>query len=384
MTKTSLRAATMAIGVGFAILLTGCGTFFVDPNSPTTPPGSSTADYVYVVNSNSTVSEFTLDSGLTAISGSPFTPGTPLSSASSVVVNPTNSYVFVGGNGGILSYAIGSTGALSTVTNGAVVETANFVSLAVSPNGSYLIGLDNLENAVWVFSIDTTQGVLTKLSSVALPVSVTTAAARSLAVSPNGTLVAVSLGSSGDDVFTFDQTTGAMSTAVTSSVNPPAVGYTDVALAFDPTSGFLLIGRGGPAAGTSQILSYAVSTAGILGAVTTYSPGNDPYALLVETSGNYLYSANKGDGTVSAFGLAAGALTTVAGSPYKGEVGVTALAEDINNKYVVAASTGGTQDLTVYALDALTTGALDPVATSLNGSGVAGSVAVAATHPQAQ
>jgi hypothetical protein len=61
---------------------------------------------------------------------------------------------------------------------------------------------------------------------------------------------------------------------------------------------------------------------------------------------------------------------------------VTSLALDNSGKYVIAAGSGGsgTTDLTLYEFDALNAGQLDAVATYANGSGAAGSVAVAATH----
>jgi len=387
MKKSGLKRGVRAAGLGVAGLLlsevlTGCNGFFVDPNTGTTTTGSSTADYAYVVNADSTVSEFVVGSAtLTAISGSPFTPGTPLSSASSVVVNPSNAFVFVGGDGGVLAYTIGSTGALTQVSGGGVTEVGNFVSMAVAPNGEWLLALDDIDNVLWVFSINTSTGALTASGATyQLSVAAATDAARAVAVSPNGGLVAVAIGGGGDDVFTFNESTGVL--ASTSAVNAPASGYTDAAVTFDSTSTHLLIGRGGPTSGASQILSYAVSTAGILGTLNTYTSGNDPYGLLVDATGAYVYAANKGDGTVSGYTLTSGALKALTSSPFTSEAGVTALAEDINDKYVIAASTAGTYDLTLYALDALSAGQLDAVATVANGSGTTGSVAVAATHPQ--
>jgi len=72
-------------------------------------------------------------------------------------------------------------------------------------------------------------------------------------------------------------------------------------------------------------------------------------------------------------------LTALASSPYTSGDEVTALAEDTGKKYVIAASAGGTPDLTMYAFDALTAGQLDAVATSANGGGT-GSIALATTH----
>ncbi len=392
-TKVWWRAAC-AVGISAGMLLTGCNGFFVHPSdgSGGTTTGSSTADYAYVVNSNGSVSEFVIGaSTLTAVSGSPFVPGSPLSTASSVVVNPTNAFVFVGGSGGVISYSIATTGALSVVSGGTITETANFASMVMSPNGDWLLALDNEYNQIYIFSVNTSTGVLTLSTKYQLSIPYATAAARMIAISPNGGLVAVAFGTEGDQVFTFDEasTSGALSSAPSSSVNPPASGYSDDSVAFDSTSGYLLVGRGITTGGlSSQLLSYTVSATGVLGTDATYPVGADPYGLLVDNTGGYLYSANRGDGTVSGYTLATGALTQLSSSPYKSGGGATALAEDINSKYVLVAAVGSATtpgddaDLTLYAIDALTPGQLDPVATSANGSGASGSVAVATTHPQ--
>ena len=109
-------------------------------------------------------------------------------------------------------------------------------------------------------------------------------------------------------------------------------GYSDDSVAFDATSGYLLVGRGITSSGSSSILSYGVSSAGILANDTTVTPGQDPYWLLVDATGDYVYSANRGSGTVSGFSIASGTLTAVASSPFAGEAGVTALAEDIKQQ----------------------------------------------------
>ena len=124
---------------------------------------------------------------------------------------------------GVLSYAIGSTGALTQVSSGGVTEIGNFVSMAMSPNGEWLLALDNINNVVWVFAANTSTGVLTASGSTyQLKVAELTAPARQIAMSENGDLVAVAIGVGGDEVFTFNETSGALVSA--SSVNAPGGG----------------------------------------------------------------------------------------------------------------------------------------------------------------
>ena len=373
-----------------ASLLTGCANFFVKPGTVNPPgastgAGSATSDYVYVLNSNATVSEFVVGTGkLTAITGSPFAVETPLSTAASITVTPANSFVYVGGTGGILGYSIGTRGALTLTMSRGVTEQANYSSLAVAPNGQYLLALDNLNNVIWVFSINLSTGALTPVNATyPLNVSAVAAPARMIKISPNSDVVAVAEGTGGDDVFAFNQFTGVLTPE--SSVNAPASGYTDLSVAFDTTSTHLFIGRGITAAGNSQVLSYNLPTTGVIGSfVGSYATGTDPYAVLIDATNTYVYTANRGDSTVSGYTVASGGLTAISGSPYASGGGAIALVEDITGKYILAAAAASTSgaDLTLYSFDVTVPGKLNAVATSQNGSGVSGSLAMAATHPQ--
>jgi 6-phosphogluconolactonase (cycloisomerase 2 family) len=69
--------------------------------------------------------------------------------------------VWVGGDGAISSYTIGSTGALTLAASQAGAATANFVSLETSPDGQWLFALDSITFTVYVFKINTSTGSLT-------------------------------------------------------------------------------------------------------------------------------------------------------------------------------------------------------------------------------
>jgi 6-phosphogluconolactonase (cycloisomerase 2 family) len=324
---------------------------------------------------------------LTAVSGSPITLPTNLAAASVTVSRP-DTYVYVGGDGAIEAYGIGTGGALTYASD--VTENADFVSLDTSPNGDYLFALDASNNEIWVFAINTSTGALTVQGSQYplqvgnTRVSAATAPGKMLRVSPDGALIAVAIGVAGDEVYTINETNGFL-TPVT-GVNAPPSGFTDDSVAFDGTStvaeSHLFVGRGITAAGSSTILSFAVtpSTGALSATATTYATGADPYALLVDLTSGFLYAADRGANQVDGYTLANGALTPLVSSPFTSGDEVTALAEDNGKKYVIAASAGGSSDLTMYAFDALTPGQLDAVATSLNGSGQAGSFALATTH----
>ncbi len=385
MTRDLVRRGVGAAALGGAVLLAGCGSFgdgfFQNPTSGgTTTTGGG--DYVYSVNSDSTISAFSVGSGaLTAISGNPISPG----SAFSATVSRADTYVFVGGSTAIYCYAIGSGGALTEQTSGGYGGSVvtDYIAMDTSPNGDYLAALSQVagtEPVLNIFSINTSTCLLKLQTSVSIPLSnTTTLVTSSLHFSPNGALIGVALGENGDYIFPFTQTSGAVGT---SSYLALATNTEDNYLLFDPTNTYAYIGRYGLSAGTGSVVTYTVSSSGALTELSSVSSGNGVKSLVLNSAGTDLYTANFSDNTISGYSVASGALKALTGSPYDGSAGVTSLALDNSGKYVIAAGSGGsgTTDLTLYEFDALNAGQLDAVATYANGSGAAGSVAVAATH----
>lgn len=385
MMKNLVKRGVGAAALCGAMLLTGCGSFgsgfFQNPGSTTTT-STSGSDYVYSVNSDSTISAFAVGSGaLTAISGNPVSPG----SAYSVTVSRADTYVFVGGATAIYCYAIGSTGALTEQTSGGFggSTVTDYIAMDTSPNGDYLAALSQItgtDPVLNIFAINTSSCLLTLQASVTIPLTSTAAlVTSSLQFSPNGAFVGMSLGPNGDYIFPFTETTGALGTASYLSL---ASDIEDNYLVFDPTSAYAYIGRYGLTAGSGSVVTYSVSSAGGLTLLSSAASGNTVKSLVLNSTGTNLYTANFSANTISGYSVATGVLTAITGSPFTSSAGVTSLAIDNTGKYVIAAASGGTgtTDLTLYEFDALNTGQLDAVATYANGSGTAGSVAVATTH----
>jgi 6-phosphogluconolactonase (cycloisomerase 2 family) len=406
------------VGLGLTVLLTGCAGFFVDPSAGNGLPGSSggstgsggatpsiTGDFVYTVNNANSMSGFAVGtSALTSL----FTPiglPYPLSSGSSIAITRDNTLLFVGGNGGLVSYNISSSGTLTAVSGGATVEQANFISMATSPDGKWLLALDNESNVIYVFSIEYTNRIANYQNQYTINIGGTvissaTSPARSLAISPDGTMVAVAVGTSGDEVYSFNTSTGVL-TGVT-AVPAPGAPYIDDSVAFDGSfnasagtataSTHLFIGRGLIASGESEIVTYGVN-AGTLSGTPTATIGagqnvdeQNPYQLLVDPTGAYLYSANRASvtSTISAYSLAAATsvLTPLANSPFTSGIQLTALAEDNSKTQLLAAAAGGSPDLTMYTFSTVAGagGQLTQTTTASNGTTTAGIVALATTH----
>ncbi len=375
-------------------MLAGCGDFFPPLTSTSATGTSSSGDYVYVVNNQGAASSLfgyvVGSSVLTAISGLPATFQSGFS-ARSVVVTPGNGFVYVGGNGEIQCFSIGTAGVLTAVAAGNVQATANFVSLTASVDGKWLLGLDSGANtglpSVYVYGVNTSTGALTLTTSVqvispganANPAPVI--AANTIAISRNNGVVAVTLGTAGAVVYAFDDGTGALVSSSTSPTNVYNSGtaYAYNGVVFDVNSAYVYFAQTAISGTGSGVVGYPVTGLGVLGNVLNLaSSGSGPGPLVEDASGSYLYVGNRTDSTLTGFTASSGALTALASSPFGASPAVVALTRDNSTKYLVGVGSGGSNDVTLYALDAISPGKLDAVAVAATGS--LGTTAVAATH----
>ena len=373
-----------------ALALTGCG-FFPPLTSTTTTTQSTTGDYAYVVNSttNALYGYVVGSSVLTAISGSPITLETGLA-VRSVVVTPNNGFVYVGGNGAINCYSIGTGGVLTAVTAGNTQATANFVSLTASVDGQWLLGLDSglLTGvpSVYVYGVNTSTGALTLATTVQVispgasfsPAPVV--AANTIAISRNNGVVAVTLGTAGAVVYPFNDSTGALTATAAVNVFNTANAYSYNGVVFDVNSAYVYFSQTAIAGTGSGVVGYSVTPSGALGTtpLALAASGGGPAPLVEDSTGGFLYVGNRTDGTLTGYSVSSGALTALASSPFSSSPTITALTRDNGTKYLIGVGSGGGNDVTLYALDAITAGKLGAAAVASTGS--VGSVAVAATH----
>jgi 6-phosphogluconolactonase (cycloisomerase 2 family) len=377
---------TAVLGVVTLCWTTGCAGFWVAVGNSSGGSTSTTNDYVYVANANSTsttktmtLAGFAVGTGtLTAIPGSPYTlPFYP----TAVAVNPANTIVFVAGNSEILAYAIQSDGSLSTLNGGGAVGYAAVASMDISPDGQWLIALDQNNITMDEFEVNSTTGLLTAvLPLTTYPVLTgATTIARAVKFSPNGDYLFAALGTAGYVVYTFNTSSGALTTPLTplSLVS----GTSANALAVSPNSQYLYVAMSGTGGG---LAAYTIS--GSNGALTSvsgspFTAGTQPFSVVVNNAGTGVYLANRGDNTISEFGTTANSSSQL---PTLGTIAsgsaVTALAVDNSGDYLLAAANGGSADLTMYSYDSTTVGKLDFSTSATTGTDPTGPVAIATTH----
>jgi 6-phosphogluconolactonase len=385
--------------------LTGCSNFFVPENTSGGGGGggSTTGNSVYVANSvRSSLAGFSVvpavpataetatapavaavPATLTSITGLPVALGYQ---ALAMAVTPTNTFLYVSGATGIHLYAINSNGSLTIPTANPIPAGVFAQSMAISPDGQWLIALDGTTQVLDVFQINTVTGALTSSTmtpTAAYAIKFGVWSPTTVRMSPNGLWIFAALGTGGDAVFSFNTSTG--SAVLSTMLNAPTTTTSDFGLTVDPKSAYLYIARSGTQGGVAV---YSIGSNGVLVPVngSPFAAGTGTYDVVLDSTGTYVYAANRSDGTISGYTIVPGTttaglkLTPLSGSPYASGGGVQSLGFDTTGKYLLAAAIAGPPDLTLYQLDAAVPGQLDSVTTKATDTDPAGASALVLTH----
>ena len=354
--------------------LTGCGNFFSKDTSTDTGSGTGTSttsgvNRAYILTSAAeTISGFTIGAGtLTAVPGNPLTDSFAPQAAA---VTPNGNYLYAAGPGNLNVYTIASDGSL---TQGTAAYLATVVSLAISPDGQWMFGLDTLNQVLDEWQINS-DGTLTTLTPVSYSFAGGVFAPRSLTIAPSGGLIFATLGTAGEVGFTLNTSTGvAVQTQTLAALNTQT---SDSALAVNAASTLLFLARSGTSGGLSV---YSIGANGTLTEVSgsPYSIGSGATSIALEGTGTYVYVANRSDSTISGFLIATGGvLSALTGSPFAAGSQVSSIGFDTTGKYLVAAALGGSPDVALYGLDAAVPGKLDSLATESLGTSPGASLVV--------
>lgn len=390
-----LGRVAVAMGIWALSLTIGCGNFWVYPGSLNNST-SSTGDYVYVANaptngSTPTLAGFVVGTGtLTAVSGSSYSLAFV---PTAVAVNPANTMVFVAGTNGLYgfvnSYSIGTGGVLTLLMSNNL-GSASMVSIDVSPDGKWLLGLDANGFLVNQAIVDEYQilsspsGQLQQGTGVSytFPAGSPAIVPKAIRISPaNGQYVYVAVGTAGDLVFSFTTSSGAFGSSV-GTLSTGSSTLSDNGLAVNSSGSVLYIARSnGQSAGAVSAYSVGSGLAPIF--VAQAATGVQPGAVTLNKAGTNLYVANRTDltnGTISGFSVASsGAPTALSPATYSSGLGMfpVALAVDNGGNYLLAIANDGSPDLAMYSESS---GQLSFVASAATATDPAGAVAIAATH----
>ena len=377
-------------------LAVGCD-FFV-PQTSGGGGGNNTGDYIYVGNGNNRyIAGFAVSSSgsLSVLSNSPYNNGVAVICSA---IPPGNRFLYAGTTAGIFIYAINSNGAI-TVQNGGNVAAQDVVPTAmqVDSTGTYLlaagVSTSLTAQAIGIYQINSTTGLLTALTGSPLALytgkasTPTVLTPTAMLITPNNSYVYVSLASLGVQILTLGSG-GVLSAGSVASILPPfstSSSPADYGLASDPSSGFLFVGEF-----NTGLRVLSIGTGGSLKEVSgsPYSVGTGPAGVILDSTGSYVYVANKGSNSISGFTFTAGSgrLTPISGSPFSsgGQLPI-AFVNDNSKKYLAVINSGsngsgGNSDLQLFKFDPTTDGKLDPVATATTGTEPTNPQSIAATR----
>lgn len=308
------------------------------------------AQFVYVTgccdaNSAGSILGYSVDSSGTLSSVSTL----QLTSApSAIAVDTTGKFLFIGsvshpsGAASISAYSIGSTGTLTPIGSPQAVSEI-LTLIAVDPLGNFIYGIGS--HSVFAYSIDST-GALTPVGAP----QPTGALPESIAVDATGSFVYV--------VNVSDSTISGYNigpTGALSSTGTPLTVANAVAIAADPSGGFMYIASkvpGPPPAvtfGQGDIAVYRIGSSGELTADGAPVPNivGLPVSLVVDPVGKSIYATGDSTKGTSFLGFVSNYSITTAGSPVSiaapavqlfGGIGFGSAAVESGGKFFFAAT----------------------------------------------
>jgi 6-phosphogluconolactonase len=404
MQQRRLSGLWLCVSVVLAVVVAGCANFWKLPSDSggggTTSTTLSSGVFYVVDQTTSQLNAYSISSGtLESVSGSPYAlPATPIT----IAVSSTGGYLYLATINGIYLYTIGSGGSLTLANNNNPISSDITSAMAVS--GSWLVdAFITASGNVQLDAIPINSSTGLYAGSGGTPPLQSFALANAkvmpnqLVISPDGTNLFVALGAGGTLVVPFTAGNSNPIGATETTIGLASSNSEALSVAVDPTNRLLYVGQTNANSNSNPgglfVFNYSTLGTGSTRSVPTQisgSPiatgGSAPNAILPVASGEYVYVANGGSNTES--GNVAWFPITVSGSTYTIASGSNissgiqpiALAEDSEDNFVLAVSTGGSTssgdpDLEAYTISS---GALTAAITSTTGTDPVGASAIVA------
>lgn len=260
---------------------------------------------------------------LTVLVGSPITAGPGVES---IVIHPSKKFLYAANSGesDVSRFTIATDGSLTEVTPRTIVGTSPNL-LAMDAAGSFLYVSNLGSNTISVFSIDASSGALAPVGAP-FPIGST---ALDMKLSPAGDVLFVTIGGSPGFVESFSNPSSGNPTAtsVQAGVNPNG-------LAIDPSGTYLYTAN----TGDNSISAFTIGANGVLTPISGFPLGETffaPLALFIDSSGKYLYVANEGSANLAAYGIGSdGGLALLSNSPFGTNPQPSFITSDASGKYL--------------------------------------------------
>lgn len=305
--------------------------------------------YLYVENNNSTIAAYAIASSgaLAAISGSPYASNTVGPAFFAIAVDPKGPYLYATGteSANVAIFSIGSNGALkpsSSKTNAGGGAGFPFFS----PNDKRLYVTDGVNGgAIAAFNVKPKKGALKSIAGspfgVGCPGFCTS--------NPTALVMHGSYLYSVDNYGWYVSSFSVAADGALTELNSYATHYGPNEAVMTPNGDDLYVTDGA----SGDISAYSVAS-GVLTqlAGSPFSAGGGPLGITMTPNGKFVYVANSGDGTVSGYSVGSGgALRPLSGSPFADGTGTSpaALAVDNGGKHLFVTN-AGTNTIAVYAI----------------------------------
>jgi 6-phosphogluconolactonase len=353
-------------GVPGALTLVGTpATGGSDDQSMTLTPDGQ---FLYVFSLNSIYAYNVTSTGLTPVTGSPFTGvlGTG-NNAGQGAVDPTGKYLYVAaqGHNAIYGFSIGASGAPTALASSPFAAGSFPDQINIDPSGSFVY-VANREDA-WVYSLNSSTGALTATSQnrtmgFGITSQLLSSGSSALTFTPKALYVTNS-GSNNVSQFTITPSTGALSPGSLVSAGTAPKG---VAVLQD--GDFAYVANSAIASGVPTLSAYGISSGVLSPSGNPVPTGNGPTWLTPDLSGTWMYNVNQTDSTVWKFNInGSGALTSGAQTATTG-AGPMFITTDPTGQYLYTAnSTANT--IGEYSIE-FPLGSLQTLSTGINSEGI--------------
>jgi 6-phosphogluconolactonase len=233
-------------------------------------------------------------------------------------------------------YVEDSTGNFTAMPKSPYTGGSGPSSVVVHPSNKFVYASNAVENTISLFTVDPSSGALTE----ALPRTPTGAQPLNLAITSSGSLLFSSnSGGNSISVFSIDSSTGVL-TEVSGS---PVTTFSPSSILLSPSGSTLYVAN----SNSSQISAFTVSSSGILTPVagSPFAAGANPGGMTIDPGGKFLYAANRNDTTFSGYTIAgSGALAPMSGSPFQLTLGTiniststpVSMVVDLSGKFLYA------------------------------------------------
>jgi 6-phosphogluconolactonase len=309
---------------------------------------------------------------LTELAGTPYTIG---DGAHSVVIHPSGKFLYVAnpgqGENDISLFKIASNGYVTELPPRTPIgsNASAPTLLLMDPSGNYLYVMNSTSDNISVFSIDSSSGVLAQV--VGSPFSVGGLTPLNMRLTPSGSFLYVSV--AGGQVGTTNGSIAGFSVnaGILQQLSPfltSADGVNPNGLEIDPSGSYLYVANTQSTSISIFTISPPNMPAGSLAEVQN-SPladiYSDPFSLLIDAKGQFLYVANQGSNNVAVYSLNSSGLpvaltTSTSAFAFTTETSPSVLAEDPNGNYLFVGNQGGGAGIQAFGVNS---GNLNPLFT---------------------